>query len=234
MALSLIGSNGLNHPSIQRVIEIAEEIVSENKLLTAEILFKSAKKRLNLSRRGLISIIQLLFNRKILVEGSKFTKDSVLSNTYRSGIYNYIRSNLGTHFSKIRKEIFSGNEGTGSAGQLIWHLEMLIKFTLIKKIKVGNYTIFLPIDIDEDVGLIYFLINDPINKKILELLVEHESIQQPTVYKLINEKRELVYYRINNLIDFDIIFISEEDDNNNIRLNTNKKKVIIQILENKI
>jgi predicted transcriptional regulator len=203
LALSLIGDDGLDHPSVQRVIKIAEEIINQNIPLTTENLYSTAKSKLKLSRRGLISIIQLLFNRKILVEGSKFTKNTVLTNQFRRLILNYVKTNIGAHFSDIRKEIMSDKEGTGSSGQLIWHLEMLIKFKFIKKMKVGNYTIFLPINLDEDIGLISFLMKDPINKKILEKLVELDTIPQsifqvffylwdPSLRKILN-----LYLRLN-------------------------------------
>lgn len=38
LVLSLIDSNGLDHPSVQRVIKIAEEIVEQNRPLTTEIV----------------------------------------------------------------------------------------------------------------------------------------------------------------------------------------------------
>ena len=77
MAITLKGSNGLAHPSVQSVIEIAEEIISENKILDATLLYITAKRRLKIPRQGLLSIIRMLINRKILVEGSKFTKKSL-------------------------------------------------------------------------------------------------------------------------------------------------------------
>ena len=105
MALTLQGSNGMDHPSVQKVIEIAEEIIDENRPLNMEVLYTIAKRRLNIPRKGLLSIIQLLFNSKVLVEGSKYTKETVLSNPLRKRIYNFILRNLGTHFSLIRKEV---------------------------------------------------------------------------------------------------------------------------------
>ena len=63
------------------------------------------------------------------------------------------------------------NETLGSPGQLLWHLEMLMKFNYIKKIKVGNYTIFLPIEMDTELGTINFLLQDKINRKIVGLLI---------------------------------------------------------------
>jgi len=211
------------------VIQIAEEIIDQNKPLTTEILYNKAKKRLNLSRRGLLSIIQLLFNKKILVEGSKYTKKSILLNPYRKIIFNFIHNNIGAHFSLIRKGTFSGEETKASPGQLIWHLEMLLKFKYIKKVKVGNYTIFLPIEIDEQKGKLYFLLRDELTKKIITLLLEKEPIKKSEIYKLLDQKRELVYYRINNLKEDKIINLMKKEEKG-LYLNSNKKKLIKEIL----
>ena len=99
-------------------------------------------------------------NKKILVEGSKFSKETVLSNHIRKGILNYIRANLGVHFSDLRKTALP--EEMGSSGQLVWHLEMLLKFdyiTKIKRIQIGPFR--LEEAIDPDCVNESFLIQNP-------------------------------------------------------------------------
>ena len=222
------GPIGVDHPSVKRVLEIAEEIMRKNKILNIENLYNLAKKQLKIPRNGLLSIIQFLINKKILIEGSKFSKETVLSNYIRNGIYNYIRIHPGVHFSILRKKALP--EERGSSGQLVWHLEMLLKFNYIKKIKVGNYTVFLPFDIDEEVGIILFLLRDRINYKVIHLLFKENTIIRSKIYKEIEEKREDVYYRINNLIDQDIIILSDRLDKE-ICINPNTKELISDILE---
>ena len=228
--LNLTLSLTLNHPSVQRVIEIAKEVINNKKVLDTELLYNLAKRQLKLPRKGLLSIIQLLINKKVLVEGSKYTRDEVLNNKYRFNLYRFLTSYLGAHFSTIRKQIITDSSGNlGSSGQLIWHLEMLIKFNYIKKIKIKNYTVFLPYEIDDEIGLIYFILRDEIYQKIISLLISNEKLKRSEVHKLVNEKRETVYYRINNLIEFNIIKLS--GDNNSLVLNSRKKDDIILIIE---
>ena len=190
---------GEDHPSVKNVLEIAEEIISKNKVLNVENLYNIAKKRLKLPRNGLLSIIQFLINKKLLIEGSKFSRETVLSNPIRIGILNYIYNHPGVHFSDLRKTALP--EEKGSSGQLVWHLEMLLKFNYITKIKVGNYTVFLPFEMDEKVGRILFMLRDRINFKVIELLFKENIVAKSEIYKLIEEKREDVYYRINNFLD---------------------------------
>lgn len=219
---------GLDHPSVKRVLEIAEEILSKNKVLNAERLYNVIKKRLKIPRNGILFIIQFLLSKKILIEGSKFSKKTVLENFVRKKIFNYIRINPGVHFSNLRKEALSSN--IKSSGQLVWHLEMLLKFNYIKKIKVGNYTVFLPFDMDEDIARNIFLLRDRINNKLLHLLVENNTIVKSEIYKKIDEKREDVYYRIKNLMGYEIVILSEDSDKE-VCINPKKKEIITKILK---
>ncbi|MFX1478385.1 MAG: hypothetical protein ACFFCI_09650 [Promethearchaeota archaeon] len=228
----LAKSLGLEHPSVRSVLEIAEELMNKNKILNIENLYNIAKKRLKIPRKGLLSIIHFLINKKILVEGSRFSKETVLSNRFRYAILICIRRNIGAHFSLIRRVVSSDKVGSlGSSGQLVWHLEMLLKFEYIKKIKVGNYTVFLPYEMDEEVGVFSFLLRDVINNKIINLLIEQESIKKSEVYKILNEKRENVYYRIKSLHEH--YLIAENDEEKNIIfINPEKKEIIFNLLEN--
>ena len=227
--LNLALSLTLNHPSVQNVIEIAKEVIYNNNVLDTELLYTLAKRRLKFPRKGLLSIIQLLINKKVLVEGSKYTRDEVLNNRYRLNLYIFLTSYLGAHFSTIRKQILTDKSGNmGSSGQLIWHLEMLIKFNYIKKIKIKNYTVFLPYEMDDEIGLLHFVLHDEIYLKIIQLLINNEKLKKSEVHKLVNEKRETIYYRINNLIDFKIITLSGEK--NSLSLNSRKRNDIISII----
>ena len=129
----------LENPNVQHIIAIAEDMMSQNKSLTIERLYNVSKKILKIPRKGLISIIHFLINNHVLIEGSKFSRKTILDNYLRRNILDYIRLNGCAHFSILRKEVVSEPDGNlGSSGQLIWHLEMLMKFNYIKKIKVGN------------------------------------------------------------------------------------------------
>lgn len=219
-------SIGLEHPSVKQVIEIAEEILDENKILNIDTLYYRAKKRLKIPSKGLKTIIQILINNRILVNRSKFTKRTLLSNSTRKIIYNFIRSNMGSHFSLIKRAGIS-SDMAGSPGELIWHLDMLIKFNYIKKLKVKNYTIFLPIDVDDESGIIYFFLRDDLNRKIINHVFSSEPKERAQIHKLIGENRGTIFYRIQNLIEFQILELLTD---NKIILNHKKRDIVIQVL----
>ncbi|MBY9002388.1 MAG: hypothetical protein KGD73_00300 [Candidatus Lokiarchaeota archaeon] len=220
----------LDHPSVQRMIAIAEDMMNQNKTLTIERLYNVSKKILKIPRNGLISIIHFLINNHILLEGSKFSRETVIENYLRKNILEYIRLNGCAHFSILRNEVVSGrDENLGSSGQLVWHLEMLLKFNYIRKIKVGNNTVFLPIEIEAELGIINFLLRDKINRKIIDLLLTQNSIKSTEIFKKLDENRGKVNYRLKNLIDYDIIY-SEEDPSKEVYLNPDKKEDVCNIL----
>ena len=229
MAIVERSTLGLEHPSVQSVIEVAQEIISENKVLDTELLYNIAKNRLKIPRRGLLRIIQFLIDKRILVEGTKCTKDTVLSNPSRNKIYRFITLHLGVHFSIIRDVLFSDRESKSQkTGQLVWHLEALIKFDYIKKVKFKNYAIFIPSEIDDEIGVMYFLLRDKLNKKIVNLLIQRELIKKSDIYKQLNEQREIIYYRLNILMNYDIVSLIEADGNE-VSLDPNNKELIVQI-----
>jgi predicted transcriptional regulator len=203
----------LNNPEIQSVLRIAEEMAESNKNIDAEQLILLSRKRLKIPRQTLLSILQYLTGNHILVEGTKFTRDTVILNEYRKQILDFIVKKQGAHFSAIKKEIFQDSRTKlGSSGQLIWHLGLLLRFKYIKRVKIKNNTLFLPIDMDEDEGLIYYLIKDPIVKDLLCLFSNRDFIPKTEIYKALAQKREDLYYRINKLFENEIFITSNMND----------------------
>jgi predicted transcriptional regulator len=221
----------LEAPLVQQILQIAEDhLIHKNKVLSAERLYNLAKSRLNRPRKELILIIQWLFEQRILVEGSKLSKDILLKNQNRHSIYEFIKAHLAVNFSTIQNNLSSETlSEMGSPGQIIWHLQMLIKYGFIKRIKYKSYSLFCPAEIDSDLCILIFLLKDEINKKIILLLLNNDSVKRSDAFKYIDEGREVVYYRLKNLLDLKIL--SEvEAESKEIELNPMQKKNIHQIL----
>ncbi|MFX1389327.1 MAG: hypothetical protein ACFE9Z_04595 [Promethearchaeota archaeon] len=196
-------SLSLDNPNVQKIIEIAKDLIEQNKVIKLKKLYNIAVRTLNIPGQYVLEIIHYLNNNKILINGSKHTKDTILLNLYRDNILNVIYTFNGATFSFLKEKIFTKH--SGSSGQLIWHLNMLLKFKYIKKIKIGNYSLFLPIDLDDDLGKLYFFMNDDLNRNIILTFLNSEKIKKQDVYKIVNFKRENVNYRLKVLIDHQIL-----------------------------
>ena len=193
----------LENPQVQEVIYLANELIEKNKVLKIKTLYNQAIKSLDLRGNAILEILHFLTNKKVLIDGSKHTRETILLNLYRKRIYKVINEQRGATFSDLRSIIFTKN--SGSAGQLLWHLKMLINFNYIKKIKIGNYSVFLPIDMDENLGKLFFYMKDDLNRKIIDLLLHNDKIVKTSVYKRIKFKRENVNYRLKILIENNIL-----------------------------
>jgi predicted transcriptional regulator len=223
----LAPSIGMDHPTVKSVIKIANEILNEGRLLNIEYLYRRAKRELKIPREGLLTIIQYLVNKKILINGSKFTRDTILENDIRNLVYNYIQQNIGLHFSAIKRDLVKFLKGSQiGVGQLIWHLEMLLKFNLIKSFELGNHTIFIPVEMDETIAKIYYLARNLVRNKILRHLNEIERSTRPQIAEGIQETRENVYYHIKILIEQDCIV----NINKEVYLNPKLKQQIIDVI----
>jgi len=222
-------SLGLDHPSVKNVIKIALDLTKEKRLITFECLYNRAKNELQIPKGGLKTIIQMLLNKKILVDRSKYTKMTVLFNRTRHTLYQLVNTYIGAHFSFLKAKLSIINQNEIGVGQLKWHLEKLIAFNLIRKVKVMNYIIFLPIEISDEEAILHFVLRDELNKEIVEFLIEHEPVEKIDLYNEFNGKRGKIYYRIGKLIEMKIIsavYNSEEY----LSLNSEKKEILLGVL----
>ena len=184
---------------------------------------------MKLPRKGILKIIKFLLNKKILIEGSRLSKKSCIKNQYRQRIYNYIKNNIGSNFTFIRENVLlDDGVNIGSPGQFAWHLEILLKFNYIKKIKFKKYTIFVPIDVDERKAIFYFLLREKNKNAIINLLSKHDTLKKSDIYKILNEPRENIYYHINSLLDEEIV-IHQEKTSDLICINPDIKEIVFRI-----
>jgi len=106
---------------------------------------------------------------------------------------------------------------------------MLLKFNYVKTIKLKNYLLFLPLDIDDEAGIIYFFLRDDLNLRIIKLLIEKKQIKRVDISKNLAESRELVYYHLNNLLDHSLIDLNEDKF---VYINPEKGLLIESIINN--
>lgn len=224
----IVPSLGVDHPTVKKVIKIANEMLNEGRVLNIEYLYRRAKRELKIPREGMLTIIQYLINKKIIINGSKFTKDTILDSQIRNQIYYFLQNNIGLHFSAIKRNLIIKEKGNIiGVGQLIWHLEMLLKFNLIKGFDLGNHTIFIPVEIDEDLAKIYYLARNIVRYKILRYLIENERTTRPALSEEIQESRENIYYHIKVLIEH--CYLINED--RELFLNSKLKHHVIKAIQ---
>ncbi len=217
---------GVEGALVQEILTIAEGFISENRVLEVKQLYREVRKHIQIEHKLLLAIINYMLEKRILVEGSKLTKELVLVNAHRKNIYEYIKSNGGVNFSAIQRE-YQGS--TGSPGQLIWHLQVLLQFGYIKKLKFKRFTIFFPLELDADQALLTFLLRDALTRRLLKLLNTHESLLKTEFSQYLEDPRGITYYRLNILLEANLI-ASRGEDGKEIYINPQRKEAVANII----
>ena len=107
--------------------------------------------QLGLSPQEVNACIYNLLKKKMLVEGSKLTRDAVIENSLRKNIVAYVNKNPGSIARDIRRE-FNVDHAESK-----WHLQILEKFAFLRSKRIGKYLSFYPATLPEehDVVLCY-------------------------------------------------------------------------------
>ncbi len=153
----------------RKILNIIQEYLNKNRWFNAKKIIPFINSRfklggVNINREGIETILKTLVNKKLIVEGSKLTKDMILLNTTREKIYNHIKKNPGCFFLKIVKEL------SLPYNVVIWHLEILTEFQFVKKEAYGNHEIYFDFKIDLKRAKKNFLTFNEKSKKIMEYL----------------------------------------------------------------
>ena len=123
------------------IYSIIQEYVKSNKPVEINELAHyiesiSSIKSINLNYKGIKKIIETLLKKNLIVEGSRLIKDDLMENDRRKSIYEYICNNPAVYHHQIIKELGIPNH------IVIWHLNVLLDFNLIKKIRIDNHNTF--------------------------------------------------------------------------------------------
>ena len=84
---------------------------------------------------------------------------NVLSNDIRELIFNFIKRYPGVNYSALKNNLFSEfdlNDMKMGNGQIAWHLEVLLKFKFIRKLKFKKYVIYFPFEMEPQHAKFYF------------------------------------------------------------------------------
>jgi len=130
------------------VFKAVQEYLNDNRVFEKESLLNFiqsyfAKNSMNINGEGIVKYLESLIKKKRIVEGSRLTKSSVLDNIKREEIFNLIKEFPGLYFNEILKEVDSSNH------VVYWHINMLLKFGLIKNTRIQNHEIYYHNNISE-------------------------------------------------------------------------------------
>jgi len=134
-----------------QILALVEEFLNQNRVcykpdLVSFIKNSNFQNENGLNHNGIEHLLDSLEAKHIIVEGSKITRNTILSNLNRSSIYEEIKNNPGTYLNKLSKNlglsIFLTN----------WHLNILLRFNMIRKQEFNSHIAYfdskLPLEND--------------------------------------------------------------------------------------
>ncbi len=140
--------------------------------------------------------------RTYLFEGKSYlTIDDVFENENRLAIITEILNKPGIHQNEILRKV------NIQKGQLQWHLDVLLKYHIIKKKKYGQYVLYFPIttsskDLDEYKHSFY---KSKTTLEIFNIIEENAGITSSEISKKLRLSRNTIKYHVDKLIEENLI-----------------------------
>jgi len=196
---------------LYQLIKSLDDFLGPTEEITLEIILVSILIAIIL----LLSIFEVLtvkeyrgyFIRKPFIQKGRsyLTLTDIFENENRLNILKEIINNPGIHQNELLRNCDL------QKGQLQWHLDVLLKYYIIKKEKLGQYTIYFPItsSIEEIDQFKNLPTKSETTTKIFELVQKYPGISSSEISKKINLARNTVKYHIDKLSEKDLIYLKE-------------------------
>ena len=139
------------------------------------------------------------FNRRSYIkEGRSYLSlADIFQNASRLKILTEILNNPGIHHNELLRSC------NLNKGQLQWHIDTLLKHSIIKKEKYGQYTIYFPITSSTE-AIEAFKNQFPKSKTTLEIfdtIKKYPGINSAEISRILNLSRNSVKYHIDKLME---------------------------------
>jgi predicted transcriptional regulator len=207
----------INKKSIVKIIELVDFI--NNRL----------RYNPNYNKNKIEVIVKSLIRNKIILIGTKLTREDILKIQVRKEIYNYIQENPGININEIKNEFNLGSN------QVLWHLSALNKFEFIRMIKIGNQKALYSFDFDRNKEkLIFHLRNEKI-QEIIRLLKNGNKPLKPTkISNTLNIHYNTVKKYLIILLEFDLIIKVNGNKMKRYKLNNTKYLNLEKLIEREL
>jgi predicted transcriptional regulator len=156
------------------------------------------------SQQEITEALTTLISKKYIIQGSRLSREEILTNRVRNEIFKYIQINPGAYNRLIRRDLNLGSH------EFNWHIGMLDRFDFIKKLKFaqryGYYENRSYLDHEYD---LFLLQNEKVHDILQFLEKEDATVSQiaseiemhySTVRKYVVElfKRKILYEKQNS------------------------------------
>ncbi|MFX0141207.1 MAG: winged helix-turn-helix transcriptional regulator [Candidatus Hodarchaeota archaeon] len=137
---------------------------------------------------------------------SHLTLTEIFENENRLNILREILNNPGIHHNELLRSCDL------QKGQLQWHLDVLLKYHIIKKEKYGQYSTYFPItsSFESNYNLKNLLTKSKTTSEILTIIQENPGINSSEISRVLNLSRNTIKYHIDKLSEENLISLTRK------------------------
>jgi predicted transcriptional regulator len=205
-----------------QILTFVEEFLNKNRVCYKPDLVSFIKNRNfqednGFNHNGIKHILDSLAAKHMIVEGSKITRKTILSNLNRSSIYEEIMNNPGTYLNKLSKNlglsIFLTN----------WHLNILLKFNMIRKQESNSQIAYFDSELPSENDYILQIISRAKCSELIEYLkLNSKGCTKSHIAKTLRMHHTTVNKYLEILIDSQLVNLRTLDKKNLYCLNNEK------------
>jgi len=205
-----------------QVLALVEEFLNQNRVcyksdLASFIKNRSFQEDNGLNHNGINHILDSLVAKHMIVEGSKITRNTILSNLNRSSIYEEIKNNPGMYLNKLSKNlgisIFLTN----------WHLIILLRFNMIRKQEFNKQIAYFDSELPSENDYILQVISRAKCSEIIEYLkLNSKGCTKSQITKTLRMHHTTVNKYLETLIENQLVNLKIIDNKNGYCLNAEK------------
>ena len=187
------------------IFETIQDYLNKKRVFSMEKLIPYLKltlgrSEININHRGIQKILISLVEKNMIIEGTTLTRKDVLMNSKRKKINDYIKENPGKYVNKIAKELKIGSN------VVFWHLDILLKFSFIKKRNIDNHIVYFDSNINlKDTDKLYLTSKEKCKRIINYLKINNFGITKTHISRELNIHRNTIDKYINSLEKFNLI-----------------------------
>ncbi len=137
---------------------------------------------------------------------SRLTLKEIFGNENRKNLIKFILESPGIHHNELLREC------NIQKGQLQWHLDVLLKYNIIRKERFGQYSVYFPLmnSIETLESFENGLAKSETTTKVFKLIQKNPGITSSEISDNINLARNTVKYHIDKLSGNDLILFKKK------------------------
>jgi predicted transcriptional regulator len=210
-----------------KVFILIQDFLSHNRVFSQEraaVYIKSRYDKVNdnLNHNGIKKVIISLKTKKIIVEGSKLTRKTVLQNSNRKQIFDFIKENPGIYKNKIASKLHFSHY------LIKWHLSILMKFNFIREYWLNDHVAYFDALLNPKNDNIFLIISKEKCHKIIEFLKTNKNGNtRNQISKELHVHYKTITKYLENLEKFNLLIRKQQSNKEYLFLNENKLKKLL-------